>query len=268
MQVGSGGFNSSRAGLSFVMVGSTAMNFPPISAFFLLPVMLFLIEYGRRFRIKHKAPQESVAIENAIFALFGLLLAFTFSGAVARYDIHRDLLTEETNAIGAAYLRLDLLPPTAQPALRQLFRDYTTSRLHLYDSVSAEISPTTEHLQREIWKQSVAAVNAPGANVDAGKLLLPALNTMIDITGTRQNAFNMHPPAVVFLLLFVFSGGAAFLAGYSMRSQGRSWFHMLAMSLAVTLTIYATLEIEYPRQGLIRLTETDETLISLRKSMD
>jgi hypothetical protein len=91
---------------------------------------------------------------------------------------------------------------------------------------------------------------------------------MIDITGTRQNAFNMHPPAVVFLLLFVFSGGAAFLAGYSMRSHGRSWFHMFAMSLAVTLTIYATLEIEYPRHGLIRLTDTDKTLISLRKSMD
>jgi len=230
--------------------------------------MLVLLEYGRRFHLHHKAPVESPAIENAIFALFGLLLAFTFSGAVARYDAHRELLVEETNSIGAAYLRLDLLPPTAQPALRQLFRDYTSSRLHLYDSVSPEISPVSERLQREIWQQSVAAAAAPGANVDATKLLLPALNTMIDITGTRQNAFNIHPPAVVFLLLFVFSGGAAFLAGYSMNIRGRSWFHMSALALAVTLTIYATVEIEYPREGLIRLTDTDKTLIALRNSMN
>jgi len=123
------------------------MTFNPISAFLMLPVMLVLIELGRRFRIKHKAPPESTAIEGAIFALFGLLLAFTFSGAVERYDRHRELLVEETNAIGTAYLRLDLLPPAAQPALRKLFRDYTTSRLHLYDAVSVEVSPATEHLQ-------------------------------------------------------------------------------------------------------------------------
>jgi hypothetical protein len=197
-----------------------------------------------------------------------LLLAFTFSGAVERYDRHRELIVEETNAVGTAYLRLDLLPPAAQPALRQLFRDYTDSRLHLYDTVSNEISPVTEHLQREIWKQSLAAAASPGANADATKILLPALNTMIDITATRRNAFNMHPPAVVFLLLFVFSGGAAFLGGYSMAVHGRSWFHMFALALAVTLTIYATLEIEYPRRGLIRLSDTDKTLIDLRNSMN
>src|SRR5947199_5599914 len=56
------------------------MTFNPISAFLMLPVMLILIELGRRFRIKHQAPPESTAIEGAIFALFGLLLAFTFSG--------------------------------------------------------------------------------------------------------------------------------------------------------------------------------------------
>jgi hypothetical protein len=193
------------------------MTFNPISAFFVLPVMLVLIELGRCFRIRHKAPQESTAIESAIFALFGLLLAFTFSGAVERYDRHRELLVEETNAIDVAYLRLDLLPPAAQPTLRQLFRDYTTSRLHLYDSASDEVSPVTEHLQREIWQQSVGAATASGANVDAAKLLLPALNTMIDITHTRKNTFNLHPPEVVFLLLFVSAAVRPFSAATAWR---------------------------------------------------
>jgi hypothetical protein len=52
-----------------------------------------------------------------------------------------------------------------------------------------------------------------------------------------------------------------------MAVRGRSWFHMFALAVAVTLTIYATLEIEYPRQGLIRLSDTDKTLIDLRNSM-
>jgi hypothetical protein len=244
------------------------MSFHPTTAFFLLPAMLLLLELGRRFRINHKIPTESAVIEGAIFALFGLLLAFTFSGAAARYDTHRQLLIEETNDIGTAYLRLDLLPPAAQPALRQLFRDYTTSRLGLYNAVSEEISPGTQHLQREIWQQSVAAVSASGASADAAKLLLPSLNAMIDITSTRQNAFNMHPHTVVFLLLFAFSCGAAFLAGYSLTAEARSWFYMVAFAVAITATVYATLEIEYPRQGLVRLTHMDQSLIDLRNSMN
>ena len=243
------------------------MNFPPISALFLLPAMLLLLDLGRRYRLRHERLSENSAIEGAVFALFGLLLAFTFSGAVTRYDAHRQLVVEETNDIGTAYLRLDLLPVQAQPALRQLFRDYTTSRMHLYDAVSNDVSPATQRLQQEIWRQSVVAASNPAASPDAAKLLLPALNAMIDITATRQNAFNMHPPAVVFLLLFAFSCGCAFLAGYSMAGRARNWLYILTLAIAVTLTIYATLEIEYPRQGLIRLTNMDQTFIQLRDSM-
>ena len=244
------------------------MIFPPVLALLLFPAMILLLELGRRFRLSRKSPIQSNAVEGAVFALFGLLLAFTFSGAVTRYDAHRQLLTQETNDIGTAYLRLDLLPTQAQPTLRQLFRDYTTSRLHLFDTVHEEVSPESQHLQREIWRQSVAATAAPGASPDAAKLLLPALNDMIDITATRQNAFNMHPPGVVFLLLFAFSLGCAFLAGYGMTAARRNWLYIIALALAVTLTIYATLEIEFPRQGLIRLTSTDSTLINLRNSMN
>ena len=119
------------------------MNFHPDSAFLLLPAMVLLLEVGRRLRRQRAEAIVSSAIEGAIFGLFGLLLAFTFSGAVSRFDTHRQLLTQEANDIGTAYLRLDLLPPQAQPELRQLFRDYTTSRLHLYDEVGPEIAPET-----------------------------------------------------------------------------------------------------------------------------
>jgi hypothetical protein len=243
------------------------MTFSPNSAFLLLPAMIVLLEVGRRLRRQRAEAVVSSAIEGAIFGLFGLLLAFTFSGAVSRFDTHRQLLTQEANDIGTAYLRLDLLPTQAQPELRQLFRDYTTSRLHLYDAVDLEVSPETTRLQRKIWQRSTAAAMSQGASPDATKLLLPAINDMIDITSTRQNAFNMHPPEVVYWLLFVFSGGAALMAGYSMKAGPRDWMYSVALALAVTLTVYTILDVEYPRRGLIRLQQLDQTLISLRDSM-
>lgn len=243
------------------------MNFHPATALLLLPAMLMLVALGRMLRRRESSVAQSSSIEAAVFALFGLLLAFTFSGAVGRYDAHRQLVVEESADIGTAYLRLDLLPPAAQPELRELFRKYTDSRLYLYDSVSPEVSPETIALQHAIWQRSISAAAAPGANPNATTLLVPALNAMIDITSTRQNAFYMHPPSIVFFLLFGLSCGAAFLAGYGMTSSGRSWFYMAALAVTVTATVYATLEIEYPRQGLIRLRGTDRILLEVRDSM-
>jgi hypothetical protein len=243
------------------------MSFHPAIALLLFPAMVVLLEAGHWLRSRRGDVEGHSAIEGAVFGLFGLLLAFTFSGAVGRFDAHRTLAVQEANAIGTAYLRLDLLPVNTQPEMRQLFRDYTSSRLHLYDSVGEEVSPESARLQVEIWQKAVAGASRAGVNLDVEKLLLPAINDMIDVTATRQNSFHMHPPAIVFLLLLAFSGGCAFMAGYGSKLRSRDWVYTLALAATVTLTIYATLEIEYPRQGLIRLQNLDESLLQVRAGM-
>jgi len=248
------------------------MTFYPVTAFLLFPLMIVMVLLGRRLRGRHSDVAISAPTEGAVFALFGLLLAFTFSGAVARFDDHRKLIVEEANDIGTAYLRLDLLPAAAQPELRQDFREYAAVREHRFDEIpdspqSVDAAEKTERLQGEIWSRSVAAASLPGANVDATKLLLPALNAMIDITATRRNAFNMHPPAIVFFLLYVFSAACAYMAGFSMETGKHHWLYTLSLALTVTLTVYATLEVEYPRRGLIRLTTQDEVFTQLIHSM-
>src|SRR4051812_18023888 len=64
------------------------------------------------------------SLEASVFALLGLLIAFTFSGALSRFDLRRSQAVDEANAIGTAYLRIDLLPAAAQPLLRETFRKY------------------------------------------------------------------------------------------------------------------------------------------------
>lgn len=244
----------------------------PMIAFWILPAILISLYFGRRLRTHHPTATVSGAIEGAVFALFGLLLAFTFSGALTRYDDHRKLIVEEANDIGTAYRRLDLLPADSQPALRTLFREYAETRQHNYDGLptstqTIEASRKVDKLQDEIWSRSVTAAALPTASPDATKLLVPSLNAMIDITATRKNAFNMHPPIIVFVLLFFFSIGCAFMAGYGMNPLTPTSLWSIALALSVTLTVYTTLEVEYPRRGLIHLTSQNEVFPDLINSM-
>lgn len=243
------------------------MIFSPFSAIPLFFAMLFLLEAGRRYKVR-TGLEPSTTIENADFALFGLLLAFTFSGAIGRFDAHRSLITEELNTIETAYRRIDLLPPGTQPPIRQLFRDYVTSRLNQYEAADHSAAPESRRLQEEIWTRSVAAASESQPNPNSATLvLLPALNNMFDITNTRRNAFNMHPPNAVFILLFFLSCLCSFIAGFVISPGRSNWLHMIAFAALVSLTIGVILDIEYPSHGLIRLVSYDNYFIALRDSM-
>jgi hypothetical protein len=245
----------------------------------LLLGMLALIEAGRRIgawrarRDPEGAKAGVGAMDGAVFGLLGLLLAFTFSGAVSRFDTRRQLIVEEANDIGTAYLRLDLLPAEAQPALRESFRRYVDSRLALYEKLSHIEAAKREwaentRLQRQIWSQAVSACHG-AASPATPTLLLSALNTMIDITTTRTMAMQAHPPTIIFVMLFGLALGSALLAGYGMgNSRTRSVLHMCAFAAVTSLAVYVILDIEFPRIGLIRVQGFDQALVELRESMN
>jgi hypothetical protein len=198
--------------------------------------MLVCLEIGRRISVRRLASDPEGAtvgigtVEGAVFGLLALLVAFTFSGAAARFDTRRQLIVEETNDIGTAYLRLDLLPPSAQPALRESFRQYVGMRLEVYRKLPDMVAATQElakatQFQGHLWRQAVAACQeAPPA---ATMLLLPALNAMIDITTTRTMSAQMHPPTIIFAMLFVVALASALLAGHGLAGgKRRNWLHM------------------------------------------
>jgi hypothetical protein len=242
--------------------------------------MLLFLEIGRRIgeRWLSKDPDAARlgvgAVEGSVFGLLGLLVAFTFSGASTRFDARRHLIVEETNAIGTAYLRLDVLPSAVQPALRDSFRRYLDSRLAIYRKLpdvaaAKEELAKSNHLQAEIWRVGVAAVQAEGAPSAAPMLFLPALNAMFDITTTRTMATQMHPPEIVYVMLFGLALLASLLAGYGMAGgKVRKWLHMIGFAVIMALSVYVILDLEFPRLGFIRVNAFDQALVDLRKSMN
>jgi hypothetical protein len=240
--------------------------------------MIALLEAGRRLgRARQQRDEEGAraglgAVEGAIFALMGLLVAFTFSGAASRFDMRRQLIIDEANAIGTAWLRLDVLPAAAQPELRDLFRRYLDTRLAVHQSGPDVASARAElaraaALQGEIWKRAVSACQEVPNPVVAQ--VIPALNEMLDIASTRTFTAQIHPPVVIYCLLGVLALVCSLLAGYAMaHGRVRSWIHILAFALIMATTVYVILDLEFPRLGFIRIDTADAVLLDLRQSMN
>lgn len=245
----------------------------------LFTVMLGLMEIGRRIGIRRKKLDATGAdaglstIDGAVFGLMGLLVAFTFSGAAGRFDTRRQLIGQEANNIGTAYLRIDLLPVPEQANLRDDFRNYVDARLAYFknlpsDGVAAKAAlDQSIALQGKIWLESVAACDKANSSATT-VLLLSSLNDMIDIATTRAVALEMHPPIVVFWGLGVLVLASSLLAGYGMaEAKTRGLLHMLVYSAILAIAVYVILDMEYPRVGLIRIDAADHILMDLQSSM-
>lgn len=242
---------------------------------FICILLLAANEAGFRLGLRHlhldgkDADRGLGVIEGAVFALLGLLIAFTFSNAGSRFETRRLLISEEANAISTSYLRLDLLGPELSAPIRPRYREYLEHRIS--ESGRGDLDPAqpqalqeTEKLQADIWTAVVSALQQRGQPALAAPVLGP-LNDMIDITTTRRMAAIVHPPAIVFLALALVATLATFLAGHARGVSGRrSPLHTAVFVLVIGGTIYSIIEMEYPRIGFVTIKEADVVLADLR----
>jgi len=248
----------------------------PLVWLVLLGGMLLSIEAGMRLRARHRAAQGDStnfgAVHGAAFALMGLVIAFTFSGAASRFDHRRDLVVEEANDIGTAYLRIQVLPEASRGPLQDKFREYVDSRLQTYSAGTdvarvSQLLQQTAELQGQIWKLALEGIGH-ASSPPVAALILPSLNDMFDIVTTRTAATQMHPPAAVWVMLGGLTLVSSFLVGYDLGDGARrNWLHVLTFALLFSLTLYIIIDMEYPRVGLIRVTSMDRVLQDVRDSM-
>jgi len=243
----------------------------------LFTTIVLSIELGYRWGLRRWArvapPARSLhsTMEASIFGLMGLLVAFIFNGAGVRFENRRRLVAEEVNAIGTAYRRLDLLPPPAQPQLRDDFRSYVRSRLHLFQFIPGTNErqvalAESGDLQNSIWKQAVGATL--GGPPSTQTLVLTSINEVIDITTIQNTAREAHPPLAVFVMLGVMVIGSSALAGYAMAASGsRDWVYVIVFALLLGMSIYVILDYEFPRVGIIRIDPYDQMFHNLLAEM-
>jgi hypothetical protein len=257
---------------AFFSIGITA-------AFFVSS--LVLLNYGRKLGLQYlrHAAVENIAglstVEGAVFALIGLLLAFTISGALQRFDERRQLVVQEANAISTAYDRLGLFEGAVARDLRVKLKDYLHARIELYRAPhdlslwgGEEVWPAQEQdnirkSKAKLWNATVAA--CPQANYQpACSLVIPALASAFELARLRAGAVKKHPPQIIYVMLFGLGLGGSLLAGFGMAAaKARSWVHIFCFATALTVTLYVVTDLEFPRLGLIRADSFDTFLIDL-----
>jgi hypothetical protein len=206
----------------------------------------------------------TAAVEATLFALLGLLVAFTFSGADTRLDARRKLIIQEANAIGTAYLRLDLLRAEDEPVLQDEMRRYVDARLAYYDQLFDFRAAKAE---QELWTHAVAA-SARAGDSRAALLVLQSLNALFDVATERYAALRTHVPVAIFVLLVVMALACAFFAGIGMSKRRHpSYLHMVIFAGVIAVTAYVILNLEFPRVGFGRLHALDAFLREQRAAM-
>lgn len=247
---------------------------------------LILLNYGRYLGLRYLRQQNGAinmagltTVEGAVFALIGLLLAFTISGALQRFDERRQLVLQEANAAATAHDRLGLFERDQARYLQPKLRDYVQARIDLYrmphdfsfwrhtEFFSPQQQQKIVDLKNKIWDATLAA--CPQTNFrPACPQALPALASLFEVARLRVGASEKHPPQIIYAMLFGLGLGGSLLAGFGMAAAtARSWVHMMIFAGTLTVTLYAVTDMEYPRLGLIRIENFDHFLVEAHHQM-
>ena len=246
-----------------------------VGLFFLL---FFSIKIGYRFaewrNVAAKQNHNNIVkvVEATVFALLGLLVAFSFSGAYDRFENRKLKIIEEINSIVTAYDRISLLKPDLQPEMRMAFKAYVDERIASYHRLAEFHGFNLElkrlkQLQNDVWNKAIAAVDATNSN-SSTIVFIPAINNMFEVANTRIMITRMHPPVQIFLLLIGLAAISAFLAGYNMsKRKTYSLVYTLCFSAITAFTLYVIIDLEFPRVGMIRIDAFDNLLVEARDNL-
>ena len=206
-------------------------------------------------------------VQAATLTLLGLIIGFTFSMAVSRYDQRKNLEEEEANAIGTAFVRADLLPTTDAAKVRALLLRYLDQRIVFYttrdDEELRQTNAQIARLQAELW--SAVQVPAVAQPTPLAALTLAGMNDVLNSQGYTQAAWWNRIPRSAWFLLFAIAMCSNVMVGYGGTSQRDGKVLMLILPLVVAIAFLLVADIDSPRSGLIRL--SPQNLESLSESL-
>jgi hypothetical protein len=194
-------------------------------------------------------------IQGATLTLLGLIIGFTFSMALSRYEQRKNYEEEEANAIGTEYLRADLLPAADAAKVRTLLRSYVDQRMLFYTTRKTDdlekINAETARLQAELWAAVTAPALAQPTPLQA--LVVAGMNDVLNSQGYTQAAWWNRIPFSAWLLVMVIAACSTVLVGIGTR-RGNAFPHLvIVLPLVISLALFLIADIDSPRRGIIRV---------------
>jgi hypothetical protein len=244
------------------------MNFPTL-VFVLSFVILYLAaQIGshrkRRQPLREEERGDFDVVLSATLTLLGLLIAFSFSMAISRYDQRKNYEEAEANAIGTEYVRADLLPATDGTKVRELLKKYVDQRILFYTTRNpqelAKVNTDTAQLQNQLWSAVRPAAAQPTPVV---ALVISGMNDVLNSQGYTQAAWWNRIPIAAWILMAAIAIGSNLLIGYGARWT--DWSLLMILPIAVSLSFFLISDIDSPRGGAIRV--APRNLLSLSQSL-
>jgi len=231
----------------------------PLIIFALTFVVLWLsAETGLYLRRRHdpgrNERQDLSVILTATLTLLGLVIGFSFSMAVTRYDQRKNYEENEATAIGTEYVRAGLLPPAGASAVRELLTDYLNQRISFYITFDErrveQVNASTARLQRDLWSAVQAAAAAQPTPVVA--LTVSGLNDVLNSEGYTQASWWNRIPIAAWALMGLIAICSNVLFGYLAHGETKSKL-LFVLPLIVAISFFFIADLDSPRRGVIRV---------------
>ena len=238
--------------------------------------MLLAMEIGfRSGRRKQASATEAITQANSVLAamlgLLALLLAFTFSAALQRYEDRSQTVVAEANAIGTTYLRARLLPGGMPDEVQALLRQYLDVRIQegRVDATEPELHESLQQqaqlMETQLWSHAVRAAELDAGVVTSG-LFIQSLNELIDTSGTRDAALNRQVPEIVLFLMIATIVLTTATLGYASGIAGhRVTLAAFVLLILIALVVYLIIDLDRPRRGAIQVSH--ESMLSLQQTI-
>jgi len=246
------------------------MDFP-LLVLILSFVLLFFAAYvgdllrSRVLPLKEEGRDDFGVVLGATLTLLALIIGFSFSMAVSRYDERKNYEEAEANAIGTEYVRADLLPARDALRVRELLKKYVDQRVLFYTTGSqqrlATINADTAELQNELW--SAVLPGAAAQPTPPLALVVSGMNDVLNSQGYTQAAWWNRIPIAAWALMAAIAVCCNLLIGYGAHRTDRRIF--LIVPVAVSIAFFLISDIDSPRGGTIRV--APQNLVSLSQSL-
>jgi hypothetical protein len=222
---------------------------------------------NKRPKLEDDLRQDLDLVVTATLTLLALIIGFSFSMAISRYDQRKNYEEAEANAIGTEYVRAGLLPDSGAATVRALLKDYLDQRVLFYSIRDREeirdINAKTSQLQTKLW----SAVQSPAATqpTPVMALVLSGMNDVLNSQGYTQAAWWNRIPIAAWILMVVIAICCNVLVGYTRHSIDAGGIQFWVLPLVISVAFFLIGDIDSPRRGLVRV--RPQNLISLVQSL-